>query len=302
MLITGSGSVSVLRPQIGETGAFPLLRDSLGFRDPGQPEGGLGERAPSGVQIPPRAMHAEDQAQRSASIPRPPTGLNRGRHPSPWMKLLRGPLCRIAAAGSARLCSGCRVADGVQGGPGVPAGSLGARSTWASRTEPASAAQGRPTLPVRAQNVCARARPGPWPSAPSLVRRLFLGDGGWREKRDVPSKACSAPPRPGAFHSSLLPASAHPVDERGPPRPRRLLPPPRRAAGLPSGCFGAVSVKKRAPAPQEPAIVDMIRFRQRAASPIRFPLSKFPPQRSRQDPASPRFSKCGEAGRRHMTC
>lgn len=164
MLITGSGSVSVLRPQIGETGAFPLLRDSLGFRDPGQPEGELGERAPSGVQIPPRAMHAEDQAQRSASIPRPPTGLNRGRHPSPWMKLLRGPLCRIAAAGSARLCSGCRVADGVQGGPGVPAGFLGARSTRASRTEPASAAQGRPTLPVRAQNVCARARPGPWPS------------------------------------------------------------------------------------------------------------------------------------------
>lgn len=139
-------------------------------------------------------------------------------------------------------------------------------------------------------------------AAPSLVRRLFLGDGGWREKRDVPSKACSAPPRPGAFHSSLLPASAHPVDERGPPRPRRLLPPPRRAAGLPSGCFGAVSVKKRSPAPQEPAIVDMICFRQRAASPIRFPLSKFPPQRSRQDPASPRFSKCGEAGRRHMTC
>lgn len=256
-------------------------------------------------------MHAADQAQRSASIPRPPTGLNRGRHPTPWVKLLRGPLCRNAER------SRERVADGAQGGPG---GSL--RVPWARSPPglpgPSRGAQLRGGLPYlsrhrtkrdRAPDVCAPARPGRWRpgaipgrAAPSLVRWLSLGAGGWRAERDVLNQACSAPPRAGAFRSSSLPASAHLVDQRGPPRPRWLLPSPRRAAGVPSRGSGAVSVKKRSPARQEPATVES------SASASGWLLSygslsqSFHHIGSRQDSASPRVAQCGEAGRCQTTC
>lgn len=162
------------------------------------------------------------------------------------MKFLRDPVCGIAATGSARWAMAATWKMRGKTAPVAREDTLGTLSAWAARTKPATIAQGWPAPPAPAQadkedgaaGICALARPGPGDLEPSRVRSAWPRPLALpaerrmeREERHPVSGLLAAPPRAGALHSSLLPASANLVEKRGTRRPRWLLLFPGWAAG-----------------------------------------------------------------------
>lgn len=307
--------MSVLRPQNGETEAFPLLQESLGLPDLGQLEAELGERAPVGVQVTPGAKRAADQAQSSASFLRSPKGLNRGHHPSPWMKLLRSPLCRNEAAGSVRLCSGCRVTDGEQGGPRGPCGYPGRAPHLGCQDQAGERSSGEayPTCPGTGRRGTAHPTSAPWGGqAPgdrepfwSAPRPASSAGSFWgrkmerEEARPVPGLLGAASGRrvPLKFTSCICTPSgrtraaqatvASPIATTG------------SQVSLP--LFWCCLREEKVPRPQEPTTVESSASASEQLLSYGSRSQSFHDRGSRQDSASPRSSKCSEAGRCQMT-
>lgn len=184
------------------------------------------------------------------------------------MKFLRGPVCRIAATGRARPALAATWKMRCQAAPGAPAGALGTLPTSSPPPGPSQRPElrgGLPHLsrhrrtrktvqpasaPWRGQAPEARSHPRarrawPCPLARPAGRRMETGE----ETRPVPGLV-AAPPRAGALHSSLLPASANLLEKR------TLASAAGRVGGgvFPSRCFDPVSVTKRSPAPQNPPL------------------------------------------------
>lgn len=182
------------------------------------------------------------------------------------MKFLRGPVCGIAEAGSARRAMAATWKMRAKTAPVAREDTLGTLSAWATRTKPATIAQGWPAPPAPAQadkedgaaSICALAwssprRPGAIESAQRLAASASSSrraeDGERRETSCLwPTRGASSGRRaPLKFTSCICKSSGETRDAEA-----TLASPIARVGGrmFPSPCFDAVWVMKRSPAPK----------------------------------------------------